>query len=160
MLLMLQDLIRHKGCANASLLGAIRRHEAAAQDVELRKLLHHILVANRYWLAMIADLPFVLEEETQVPESLEILAEQYRITHVREVEWIDQATEADLTVKLESPFIHKSGQSCSVGQALMQVCMHSQGHRSQCSMKLRELGGTPPSMDFILWLNERESPDW
>jgi uncharacterized damage-inducible protein DinB len=157
---MLRDLILHKGYANASLLKAVRQHEAAAQDKDMMKLLHHILVSNRYWLSLITGFPFVLEQETQIPESLGILAEQYRETHVRQVAWIDQATESDLEVNLESPFIHKSGQSCSVAQALMQVCMHSHGHRAQCSTKLRELGGTPPSMDFILWLNERKSPDW
>lgn len=42
--LMLQDLIHHNGYANASLLKAIRQHETAAQDPELWKLLHHILL--------------------------------------------------------------------------------------------------------------------
>lgn len=49
---MLRDLIHHKGYANASLLKAIRQHEPAAQDPELRKLLHHITLANRFWLRL------------------------------------------------------------------------------------------------------------
>jgi uncharacterized damage-inducible protein DinB len=43
---------------------------------------------------------------------------------------------------------------------MMQVVMHSQGHRSQCATRLRQLGGTPPAMDFVLWLKERPEPEW
>jgi hypothetical protein len=71
MLEMLQDLIHHKGYANASLVKAIQQNEAAAQDVELRKTLHHIILANRFWLLLILGLPFAVEEESRIPESLE-----------------------------------------------------------------------------------------
>jgi uncharacterized damage-inducible protein DinB len=158
MLVMLQDLIQHKGYANASLLKAIRQHEPAAQDLELRKLLHHIILANRFWLCLIRGLPFALEEESQVPDSLAAIAALYQETHAQEVEWIAQAQEAELARLVETPFI--PGQSYTVAQALMQVCMHSHGHRAQCATRLRLLGGTPPNMDFILWLKERPAPNW
>jgi uncharacterized damage-inducible protein DinB len=61
--------------------------------------------------------------------------------------------EADLARTVETPYI--PGHSYSLAQALMQVCMHSAAHRAQCSKRLRQLGGTPPGMDFIVWLKER-----
>jgi uncharacterized damage-inducible protein DinB len=155
---MLQDLVHHKEYANASLVKAIRRHEAATQDEELRKTLHHIILANRFWLLLILGLPFTVEEESRIPESLEAMAAQYRETHAQEMEWISQVGEPELTRTVETPFI--PGHSYSVAQALMQVCMHSHGHRAQCAARLRLLGGTPPNMDFILWLKERPAPDW
>jgi uncharacterized damage-inducible protein DinB len=158
MRLMLQDLIYHKWYANASLIKAIRGHEPAAQDPELRKNFHHILLANRYWLLLSLGLPFVVEEESKIPESIETIAAQYRGTHEQEMKWISQIQEPDLARILESPFI--PGHSCSVAQALMQVCLHSQGHRAQCATRLRLLGGAPPTLDFILWLKERPAPDW
>jgi len=158
MLVMLQDLIHHKGYANASLLKAIRQHEPAAQDPELRKLLHHIILANRFWLRLTLGLPFVIEEESQAPESLEAVAEQYRETHAQEMEWLAQVQEIELARVLETSFIPDF--SCSVAQAMMQVCLHSHGHRAQCAIRLRKLGGTPPNMDFILWLKDHPSPDW
>jgi uncharacterized damage-inducible protein DinB len=158
MLVMLQDLIQHKGYANAALLKAIRQDEAAAQDLELRKLLHHIILANRYWLLLSLGLPFAAEEEARVPESLEAIIARYRETHTQELEWATQIHESELERRLETPFL--PGQSYSVAQALMQVCLHSQGHRAQCATKLRLLGGTPPAMDFILWLKDRPAPDW
>jgi uncharacterized damage-inducible protein DinB len=158
MLALLLDLVRHKAYANARLLSAIRHHEAAAQDDELRKLLHHVILANRFWLALILGLPFRHEEESRIPESLEAIAEQYRETHDLELEWISRAQESDLARRLETFFI--PGRSFSVAQALMQVCMHSHGHRAQCAMRLRLLGGTPPAMDFHYWLGERPTADW
>ena len=158
MLEILKDLILHKGYANASLVKAIRRNEAAAQDEELRKTLHHIILANRFWLLLILGLPFTVEEESLVPESLEDIVTQYRETHAQEMEWIFHTSEPDLTRTLETPFI--PGHSYSVAQALLQVCMHSHGHRAQCATRLRKLGGAPPNMDYILWLKERQAPDW
>src|SRR5277367_2821416 len=105
MLAMLRDLIRHKAFANTALLVAIRRHEAAAQDGELRKLLHHIVLANRFWLMLSLELPFNREEEASIPESLEVIAQLYRETHALELTWICRAQEADLTRSLETPFL-------------------------------------------------------
>jgi uncharacterized damage-inducible protein DinB len=158
MLAILQDLVRHKGYANAYLLRAIRQHEQAAQDQELRKLLHHIILADRFWLHLILGHPFAFEEESRLPDSLEAIAGQYRETHVRELEWLSQVREPDLTRMLETPSIPQ--RSFSIAQAMMQVCMHSHGHRAQCATRLRLLGGTPPAMDFILWLKDRPAPDW
>src|SRR5215510_7581681 len=155
---MLQDLIHHKGYANASLLKAIRQHEPAAQDPELRKLLHHIILANRFWLLLTLGLPFVVKEESREPESFEAVAAQYRETHAQEMEWLAQVQEPELGRVLETPFIPDF--SCSVAQAMMQVCLHSHGHRAQCATILRQLGGVPPNMDFILWLKDRPAPVW
>jgi len=156
MLAMLRDLIRHKAFANTALLVAIRRHQPAAQDEELRKLLHHILLANRFWLMLIMELPFDQAEEARIPESLETIAQLYRKTHALELNWICRTQEADLGRSLETPFL--PGRRFSVAQALTQVCLHSQGHRAQGASRLRLLGGTPPSTDYILWLKRRASP--
>jgi len=155
---MLKDLILHKGYANASLIKAIRQHEPAAQDPELTKLLHHIILANRYWLFLILGLPFAAEEQSRIPESLEAIAALYRETHAQEVEWLSQVQEHDLARILQTPFIPDL--VCSVAQAMMQVCLHSQGHRVQCATRFRSLGGEPPTLDFILWLKKRPAPNW
>jgi len=148
----------HKGFANASLLKAVRQHETAAQDPELCKLLHHIILANRFWLRLSLGLPFVVEEESRTPGSLEAIAAQYRETHEQEMEWLAQVQEPELARVLVTPFIPDF--SCSVAQAMMQVCLHSQGHRAQCATRLRQLGVAPPNMDFILWLKDRPTADW
>jgi len=150
--------MRHKAFANASLLRAIRGNDSAAHDDELRKSLHHVILANRFWLALILGVPFNNEEESRIPESLEGVAELYRETHARELEWISRAQASDLARTIETPFI--PGQNLSVTEALTQVCLHSHGHRAECAMRFRQLGGTPPALDFIVWLKDRPAADW
>lgn len=158
MLEMIRDLIQHKWHANAGLLKAIRQHEKAAQDEELRKLLHHILLANRFWLMLSLSQPFSIEKESKAPDSLDIVATQYRETQSLELGWIAQMQEEDLARKLETSFI--PGYSFSVAEGIMQICMHSHGHRAQCATRLRALGGTPPQTDFIMWLKQRPAAEW
>lgn len=73
MFAMLQDLVRHKGYANTCLLRAIRQHETAAQDEELRKLLHYIILANRFLAYRTA-----IRARRGIPESPDAIAAQYR----------------------------------------------------------------------------------
>ena len=153
---MIRDLIAHKAYANSLMLTAIREHPDASRDPELCELLHHILVSNRFWTLTCLGLPFDRAQETIVPARLEALIENYEVTQHIESAWMAGATEAEMARMIDSPLI--PGAHCTVGQALMQVCMHSQGHRSQCAKMLRRLGGTPPMTDFILWLSTRPVP--
>jgi uncharacterized damage-inducible protein DinB len=49
----------------------------------------------------------------------------------------------------------------TVAEALTQCVMHSQHHRGQNAARLRELGGEPPTTDYIVWLwKGRPAPAW
>lgn len=155
MLEMIRDLVTHKGYANTLLLDAIRTHPTAAEDPEIIGLLHHILVANRFWFLRIAGREFVLERESAAPASLDDLIGLYGTTQREEEDWVARATTPDLERRLANPMIPGGG--CTVAQGFTQVCMHSQGHRAQLAKMLRRHGGTPPMTDFILWLSKREA---
>ena len=155
MLEMLRDLIAHKGDANAALLTAIQQNPAAAADPDLGELLRHVLLAERFWHCTIAGLPFVFQDESRALASFDSVPAAYRLTQNQLVTWLTNATEADLSRVLEHPLI--PGGSCSVSQALMQVCMHSHGHRAQCAKLFRRHGGVPPASDFILWIANRHA---
>jgi uncharacterized damage-inducible protein DinB len=158
MLAMLHDLVQHKHHANAALLSSIAAHEKAAADPELRRLLHHIILANRFWLALFTGSDFDEAKEGVLPESLRAVESLYRDVSNREAFWIGGLQASDLERNLATPFI--PDRSFSVAQALIQVCLHSHGHRAQCAVKLRELGGNPPPMDFITLLEKRPAADW
>ena len=155
---MLRDLVAHKGHANAALLNAIRKNPAAASDPELWDLLHHILLADRFWLLTIVEQPFVLEEEAGQSASFEALIERFGRTHAQENGWLETAVEGDLLRILEDDRIPNG--RCSVSQALMQACLHSHGHRGQCAKLLRRHEGVPPPSDFIQWLTSRPRAAW
>ena len=40
----------------------------------------------------------------------------------------------------------------TVAEALVQVAMHSQHHRGQCMTRLKDFGGQPQNVDWIIWL--------
>jgi hypothetical protein len=102
--------------------------------------------------------PSCCEEETRGPASLDGLIIRYRSTQDQEAVWLANAVEEELMRPLRSPSI--PGGKCSVSQALIQVCMHSHGHRAQCAKLLRRIGGVPPIMDFIHWLANRPAAVW
>lgn len=158
MLEMLRDLVAHKGHADAALLTAIREHRTAASDPELWELLHHILLANRFWLLTVLGLPFVHEDEARPFRSFDALIQRYASTQAEEATWLEAATEDDLGRSLDDARIPNG--RCTVAQAFMQVCLHSHGHRAQCAKLLRRHGGVPPPADFILWLTTRPRAEW
>ena len=149
MLALLRELVEHKGHANAALLHAIRQTDKAAGDAEIQQLLHHILLANRFWLLTILGLPFIPEDESRPARSFDELVARYAGTQAQEAAWFDAATDADPARILKNALI-PSGQ-CSVAHAFVQVCMHAHGHRAQCAKLLRRHGVAPPPADFILW---------
>jgi uncharacterized damage-inducible protein DinB len=149
---MIKEMIRHKWWANGHLLQAIEQNETAVQDEELRKQLHHILVANRHWLFLTLEKEFVSAEEMQVPDTLERVIQRFQETERLETEWLVKSGEREMDRVLETLFL--PGVRISVEQAMVQVCMHSHGHRSQCATRLRALGGTPAATDYILWVKE------
>lgn len=158
MLEMLRDLSAHKGHANAALLRAIQQNVGAAADPELWELLHHILLANRFWLLAVRGLPFVHDDEARPCSSFDALIQRYASAQTEETAWLDAAVEPDLARTVKDARI-PNGQ-CSVSQAFMQVCLHSHGHRAQCAKLLRRHGSVPPSTDFILWLATRPRAGW
>ena len=158
MLEALRDLVAHKGYANAAILSVVGEHGAVEADRELNDLLHHVLLANRFWMLAILGLPFAAEDESRLSRSFDELVQRFSSLQEHESKWLAAATEADLTRVLRDALI--PGGTCSVAEALLQVCMHSQGHRAQMAKRLRENGAVPPSTDFITWLTSRPAAAW
>jgi uncharacterized damage-inducible protein DinB len=150
---LLRDLVAHKHHANRLMLDAIGLHQPSRQDAAILALLHHILVANRFWFLTSVGEPFDREREMMPPASFDELVEAYAALERREESWITALSKADLERLLETP--HIPGGSCTVAEGIAQVCLHTQGHRSQIAKMLRAVGGTPPMTDFILWVTQR-----
>jgi uncharacterized damage-inducible protein DinB len=49
----------------------------------------------------------------------------------------------------------------TLAQALVQIAMHTQHHRGQCMTRLKDLGGQPKNVDWIIWLwQQKPKPRW
>jgi len=108
-----RELFHHQAHADASMLVAIKGHDVASNDDELRKLFHHILVAHRYWLHLGQGLPFSVESESIVPGTLQEIIARFQETHQQEGVWLDQLNEADMArvVELIQPHTFRAGKS-------------------------------------------------
>lgn len=91
-------------------------------------------------------------------ENIDDLILRYRQTETEEMQWLSQSSDSDLDRVFQIPAL--PGQNISVAEAILQVTMHSHGHRAQCATRLRSLGGAPPPTDFILWSKDRPAPAW
>ena len=153
---MIQSLFRHQEWADTTLLQAVQAHVEAEKDAQLRSTLHHIVTVQRAFLSLFLERPFDMQEELQVPDSLAELERLFSNTHREELSFVTGLEESDLARVIEIPWIR--GSRPSLAQALIQVVMHSQNHRGQCLSRLRTLGRTPPTLDFIIWLKDRPAP--
>lgn len=153
---LLADLIAHKACATGVMLESVRETAPAAADPKVLDLLHHVLLANRFWLLAVRGDRFDHAEEARPADGLETLITRYERVHADEQRWMATATDADLARVLESPLI--PGGRCTVAQAWLQVCLHTHGHRAQLATLVRRHGGVPPATDFIVWNAMRPDP--
>jgi uncharacterized damage-inducible protein DinB len=150
----LRDLFRHQEWADTQVLAAIRSHAGAAEDADLRKRLLHIVMVQRGFLALILDRPFDVAAEKQVPDTLDEIDRRFAAAHADASALLARLEAAGLAAPMKMPWF--PDMRLEVGQGLLQVVMHTQHHRGQCSMRLRELGGAPPMVDYIVWLNQRQ----
>lgn len=62
---------------------------------------------------------------------------------------------------VQLPWFKEPACRLPVGEALLQVALHSHGHRAQNALRLRALGGEAPTTDFIVWVwKGRPAPAW
>jgi uncharacterized damage-inducible protein DinB len=158
MIELIRDLVLHKGYANAAILAAVAQSAAARADGGILALLGHVLVANRFWASSIAGEAFDVNAERRAPQSFESLVDRFRDLQSNEEAWVARATDAELDRQITGPLVPGGG--CTVAQAIVQVCLHSLGHRSQCATLLRQHAVVPPTTDFILWLRDRPAASW
>ncbi len=154
----IRELFQHQEWADSALLKAVRAHPGASEDEEIRRLLHHILVVQHAYLGILWGLPFDREKDGRPPASFAELEARFRAVHAKETARAANLEEAVLERMVDMPYVE--GLRFPVRDGLLQVVLHSQGHRAQCATRLRVLGGKPPILDYILWVRDRPKPEW
>jgi uncharacterized damage-inducible protein DinB len=150
----LQDLLRHEAWADAKLLQAIRSCAAAPDDSIVRERLRHSHDVQRVYLAVLHDEPVDLEALQLPSASFDELAASVMRYHGAMAVFLEnpRADILDRAAVLRIPGY--DDREMTLGDAMAQMAMRSQYHRGQVATRLRELGGEPPLMDFIVWVWE------
>ena len=155
----LQELFLHQEWADAEHWRAFESFPQSLEDKAIRERLHHIhLVHNAFlWITGPRTEEFAIKklEDFATMADLKKYARQ-GLSHLKEfVKAVGPAEEV-----IEVPWFRPPAK-ISIRQALMQAAMHSHYHRGQNASRLRELGGTPPTTDFIVWLHKGQPrADW
>ncbi|HVN04386.1 MAG TPA: DinB family protein [Bryobacteraceae bacterium] len=155
MIPMFQSLTAHMAWADSTILEAVAAQEGAYADQDLRKILHHTVTVQRFFLSLFQAREFDFEREKQAPESIEGMQRVFAEAHADAAAYAARLDEDELSRKVSFPRMPEF--HASIRDSLMQVLMHSEHHRAQCAMRLRELGGKPPVTDYIIWVRTASS---
>ncbi len=160
------DLLTHMEWADALAWRAVRHLPQALTDERLKYLFHHVhLVQSVYLQAWRGD-PFHATELSSYADlaAIEAWARPYYRDALAFAHAVD---ESKLNEPMEFPWtsliIEKFGvvRPATLGESAWQVLSHSAYHRGQIATRIREIGGEPPLVDFLVWVwGGKPAPEW
>jgi uncharacterized damage-inducible protein DinB len=159
MLPFLEDLLAHSEWANAVFFNTWGKSPARDHE-EMRRRVQHILGVQAGFLT-------VFKGETPggppggPPAAFEELKARGKVSHAGLREFAATLDSGGQARTVHIPWFPDPPCVISVGQALVQVAMHTQHHRGQCMTRLKDLGGEPKNVDWIIWLwKEKPAARW
>jgi uncharacterized damage-inducible protein DinB len=161
---LIQDLFGHQEWADAEMWKAVEGCPGAIDKDDIAKRFRHFHSSQYGYLQLLTGKKLDMKSYlSRYGDSVPIqTVKQNAIeTHRELAEFLSNITESGLDEKLSIPWFKDPTVTVTATQALFQVIMHSQYHRGQNATKLREFGGTPPTLDFVLWVMKgRPKAEW
>ena len=150
MLTLLRELMSHAEWANAVFFHAWAGSPARDHE-EMRRRVGHIIGVQQGFLSVFrGESPgFPLDAP---PPGFEELKDRARLTHEALREFAAGLDPEAISRTVRIPWFPDPPCVVTVAEALVQVAMHTQHHRGQCMTRLKDLGGEPRNVDWIIWL--------
>jgi len=165
-LIELRDLYRHMEWADAAVWRAVLISEEALRDQKLRDYFYHLHLVQRAFIRAWRHEPVNTEFPTfddtkavrhwgrsyydEIFSHLEQLHDE-QISHPMQLPWAELVTKQ----------LGRAPAPISIGETMLQVPLHSLYHRGQINARLREVGGEPPTVDYIVWMwLEQPAANW
>lgn len=153
----LLDLYGHMAWADARVWAAVLDCERAREDAKLRDVLHHLHAAQRIFLRAWRNEP--IDAPHPQFEQTSALCAWAGAYYGEAKAYLETLTDAQLRGARPDAWARRlekvlggDGATVTLGDTVAQVALHSQYHRGQVNARLRELGGTPPLVDYIAWV--------
>jgi uncharacterized damage-inducible protein DinB len=150
MLNLLRDLTGHAEWANAVFFHAWGKSPARDHE-EMRRRVGHIIGVQQGFLAVLRG-----EEPGSPPSgpppSFEALTDRARTGHAGLREFAAGLDAEAMARTVRIPWFPDPPCIITVAEAMVQVAMHTQHHRGQCMTRLKDFGGEPKNVDWIIWL--------
>jgi uncharacterized damage-inducible protein DinB len=154
----LGDLARYMAWADATVWQAIMATPQATDDARTADTLYHLHLVQHIFLQAWSRTAFAVRQrhEFQKLDELSAWGQEARRGVLR---FVEGTSAGDLEKPFRMPwaahFERSSRQPAglhTLGESMLQVFLHTQHHRGQVCARLREVGGEPPTVDFIVWL--------
>jgi len=164
------DLLGHCAWSDAVFFRAWAKADRG--DEELRERLRHSTATQTFFLDLLTgamDLPWdkILKGEVKPPwadqplPTFEALRSDTRHNHARFNALVKGLDVAGLQRPVTIPWFPDPPCVVDLGEALVQVAMHTQHHRGQAMTRLKQIGGKPKNVDYIIWLwKGRPGAEW
>lgn len=150
MLAFLSDLIGHAEWANAVFFHAWGKSPARDHE-ELRRRVEHIIGVQQGFLAVLRGEPPGFPPGG-LPAPYDELKTRAQTCHAGLRDYVAGLKTEILTSTVSIPWFPPPACIITIAEALVQVAMHTQHHRGQCMTRLKDLGGEPKNVDWIIWL--------
>ena len=170
MLDQVKDLLGHCAWADAVFFRAWGKGDR--EDLELRERMSHSSGVQENFLDTLRggnEPPWeeILKGQVKPPwvgrplRSYEELKDWTRSNHARLRDLAGALDAPALERRVTIPWFADPPCVVSAAEALVQLAMHTQHHRGQNIARLRQIGGEPKNVDFIIWLwKERPAAVW
>ena len=163
----IHPLYAHMEWADALVWRRILETPAAANDEKIRALIYHIHMVQRAFVTIWRNGPRQFEELSAFPD-LPALMRWGRDAHEQLKSYLAAADASTLAGPLNMPWadrlveaLGRPAAPTTLGETMLQVPMHTLYHRGQVNLRLRELGGEPPLVDYIAWIwFGKPTPEW
>jgi uncharacterized damage-inducible protein DinB len=150
MLLFLRDLLVHAEWANAVFFHAWQKSPAREHE-EMRRRVDHLVGVQQGFLSVLRGEP-PGGPSSGPPPSFEDLKGRAETVHAGLRDLAAGLEPEGLSRTVRIPWFPDPPCVITVAEALVQVAMHTQHHRGQCMTRLKDVGGEPKNVDWIIWL--------
>jgi uncharacterized damage-inducible protein DinB len=146
----LHDLVDHSEWANAVFFHIWEKSPARDHEELCRRVGHIIGVQHGFLTIFRGEVPG--GPPSGPPPSFEEIKARAVTCHTDLREFVATLTPESLSRTVHIPWFPDPPCIITLAEALVQVAMHSQHHRGQCMTRLKDFGGEPKNVDWIIWL--------
>ena len=150
----LRDLMAHAEWANAVFFHAWGKSPARDHE-EMRTRVGHIIGVQGAFMSI-----FKGEQPGGppggAPPTYDELKTRAETTHANLREFAESLDSEKLSQTMHIPWFPEPPCVITLGEALVQVAMHTQHHRGQGMTRLKDFGGQPKNVDWIIWLWQKK----
>jgi uncharacterized damage-inducible protein DinB len=155
----IRDLMAHAEWANAMFFHAWDKSPARDHE-ELRRRVSHLIGVQQGFLSVLrGEQPG--GPRSGPPDSFAELKTRALNSHSGLRDLAGALTPDTLAQTVRIPWFPDPPCVITVAEALVQAAMHTQHHRGQCMTRLKDFGGEPVNVDWIIWLwKQRPQAQW